>query len=330
MPKSWFSFRVAGASSVAGILALTVTASLGAAHAIGSRPAEPRVESLLFVRGDSIYSVRADGSRVRRLARGSGPVWSPDGTRFAYEAQALHECGGDCLKVFVANADGTAKRRATDVRPGTLIQIRPAWSPDGTQIVFSESALPVSSFGLAVATVGGSPKYITGEATSWDWAPAWSPDGSWICFTRDDGLYLVTPRGTSTHRIIKGAADSPAWSPDGQTILFTRTHGELYGVAPDGTALLRIAAAVKSAAWSPNGMRIAVSGAAGIFTVNPGGSGRKRLTAGKQDRDAAWSPGGTLIAFQRHADVWLMNADGSHQHILIRNGSASAWQPRVP
>jgi Tol biopolymer transport system component len=274
--------------------------------------------------------VSADGSRVRRLTRGEDPAWSLDGTQFAYDAPTPGECGGDCPKVFVAKADGTARRRATNVPPSSLVQLSPAWSPDGTEIVYSGSSLPVQSFGLAVVTVGGAPRYITGDETTWDSAPAWSPDGSSICFTRDDGLYVVTPTGEGEHRIVEHGGGEPAWSPDGRSILFAMTHGDLYTAAPDGSALLRIALRTRSADWAPNGLRILVSDATGIFTVGAGGKDLRRLTRSKKDRDAVWSPGGAMIVFQRQADLWSMTADGSHKHLLVRNGATPSWQPRRP
>jgi Tol biopolymer transport system component len=280
--------RLVVAFSVAGVFALTAAASSGATRASGTRLTESKNELLLFVRGPFIYSVRADGSRVRRLTRGEDPAWSFDGTRFAYDAPTPAECGGDCPKVFVANADGTARRRATKVPPGSLVQITPAWSPDGTQIVYSASSLPVQSFGLAVAAVGGSPRYITGDETAWDSSPAWSPDGSVICFIRDDGLYVVTPTGEGEHRIVEHGGGEPAWSPDGRSILFTMPHGDLYTAAPDGTALLRLAPTTRSADWSPNGMRILVSDATGIFTVGTDGKVLRRLTRAKTDRNSIW------------------------------------------
>jgi TolB protein len=230
--------------------------------------------------------------------------------------------------VFVAKTDGTARRRATNVPPSSLVQLSPAWSPDGTQIVYSASSLPVQSFGLAVATVGGSPRYITGDETTWDSTPAWSPDGSSICFTRDDGLYVVTPTGEGEHRIVEHGGGEPAWSPDGRSILFSISHGDLYTATSDGGALLRIALRTRSADWAPDGMRILVSDANGIFAVSADGKALTRLTRAKKDRDAVWSPSGAMIAFQRQADLWLMNADGSHKHLLVRNSATPSWQPR--
>lgn len=53
----------------------------------------------------------------------SGPAWSPDGERFAYQAQA--EDGG--VSIFVADADGTNPVRLTGA---TTIDMAPDWGPD--------------------------------------------------------------------------------------------------------------------------------------------------------------------------------------------------------
>jgi Tol biopolymer transport system component len=254
-------------------------------------------------------------------------VWSPDGSEFVYELERAGDCGGDCPKLFVAKADGRAQRRATNDPIGSAIQIFPAWSPDGTRLVYSDSALPPSSFGLAVARIGGSPRSISGDGTTWDIEASWSPDGNLITFTRDDGLYVVAPSGGVARRIVAGGVTSPDWSTDGTRIMFRLGQGDLYTVAPNGRARLRIARHVASADWAPNGRRIVASGAGGVFTIRPDGTGRRQLTTDRQDRQPAWSPGAAMIAYQHHADLWLMSANGTHRHLLVRHGAAPMWQP---
>jgi Tol biopolymer transport system component len=91
--------------------------------------------------GNELYVMRPDGSGKRRLTFSANsqedhPNWSPDGTMLAFEA-----CPGDswpCVgsantEVFVINRDGTGRARLTD---DPTIDGNPAWSPDGTEIVF--------------------------------------------------------------------------------------------------------------------------------------------------------------------------------------------------
>ncbi len=71
----------------------------------------------------------------------------------------------------------------------------------------------------------------------------------------------------------------------------------------------------------------------GIYTMNPDGSDRQRLTSGA-DIEPAWSPDGTQIAFTRfygatQGEIFVMNADGSNQRRLTANANDRhpAWSP---
>ena len=70
-----------------------------------------------------------DGTGEVRLSNkgGTGPAWSPDGTRIALES------GSD---LYLVNADGSEIQRLTTGGGGVR---DPAWSPDGRWIVFSST-----------------------------------------------------------------------------------------------------------------------------------------------------------------------------------------------
>jgi TolB protein len=93
----------------------------------------PDGRRLAFGRRFQIFIVNADGSDLRRIARGFPaayyePDWSPDGRRLVFRSD---------FGLVVVNADGSGKRRITRA-PNELSQdANPRWSPGGERIAFS-------------------------------------------------------------------------------------------------------------------------------------------------------------------------------------------------
>src|ERR1041385_7202883 len=83
----------------------------------------------------ALWIMKADGSKLRFLVKGSAATWSPDGTRIAYLAEAGGggtEPGRAQLFVRYMDAEG-AVTQVTNVQhaPGA-----PKWSPDGKWLGF--------------------------------------------------------------------------------------------------------------------------------------------------------------------------------------------------
>jgi dipeptidyl aminopeptidase/acylaminoacyl peptidase len=57
-----------------------------------------------------------------------------------------------------------------------------------------------------------------------------------------------------------------------------------------------------------------------VYTVNPDGSGVRRLTVDGRNAGPRWSPDGTRIAFTRNKNVWVMNADGTGKRQVTSSG----------
>src|SRR5690606_11450667 len=94
------------------------------------------------------------------------------------------------------------------------------WSPDGTQIVFSDalpgtSQMAIYSFHLQS---GEKRKLTSPQAEDWgDWDPRFSPGGQTLAFKRVraywlDTVYLMPAAGGPLRRVTKGSAS--VWGHD--------------------------------------------------------------------------------------------------------------------
>jgi WD40-like Beta Propeller Repeat len=105
-----------------------------------------------LVRGAWIWVRRAGRGKLRRLARGRLPSFSPDGTRLAFARHGY---------VWVVAVGGGAERRL--VRGGS-----PAWSPDGRQIAYIAAGGAVK----IIAVRGGRSHRVSAvHGTALDWQP---------------------------------------------------------------------------------------------------------------------------------------------------------------
>lgn len=84
----------------------------------------------------AIYTMKADGSDVRRLTEPPGhcsePVWSPDGSKIAFV-----RTGPRSSETYVMRADGSEQRpvRATPLQSGTDRDL--SWSPSGASLALT-------------------------------------------------------------------------------------------------------------------------------------------------------------------------------------------------
>lgn len=146
----------------------------------------------------------------RFLGEGANPRWSPDGEWLLFERHGV----GLNAPLFKARADGS---ELTQLTPNDFRAYGFDWSPDGTQIVFSNGA------SLHVMSSDGSgPTPLVDDPETCAQQPAWSPDGSQIAFTsfpmRQGGFLLIPTctagitdsSPTDIYRLFLNSGDTPA------------------------------------------------------------------------------------------------------------------------
>jgi TolB protein len=232
------------------------------------------------------------------------PRWSPDATRIAFTC--FEPANGVrspqiCMYSMDANKAVSFPRfRGTNSSP--------AWSPDGSQLIFSSSMLGNPELFVTDAN-GGKPKRLTfsnGASTS----PAWNPKtGQTVVFVSDRGgipkLFMMNADGTNSTELDvpdKGYLIDPAWAPNGQLLCFSWRR-------PEGNYDLYLMDAASSK----------------IVEIT--------RDAGRNERPS-WAPDGRHIVFESTRggtrQIWVMLADGTQAHQLTTQGHNESpnWSPR--
>jgi Tol biopolymer transport system component len=254
------------------------------------------------------------------------------------------------FEIYAMNADGSGVTRLTDARGEDR---EPAWSPDGTKIVFVSygGTAEGSSGDIMLMNADGTGLTNLTRFSGLDDEPAWSPDGTKIVWRTnragsDAEVFVMNADGTDPVQITnhEGVDDEPAWSPDGTKIVFRRCnpnrgsdagHCSIAIANADGsdvTDIGKLTSGYKDdPAWSPDGAKIVfrswgVDGEPDIFVIEAADAWANRVNLSNDadsDVDPAWAPDGTKIAYVRqpngipertgNGEIWLMNADGTGQ-----------------
>lgn len=220
---------------------------------------------------------------------------------------------------------------------------RPAWSPDGRQIVFARHR--GSTIFLYLRDVESGREERLTSSTSPEFDAVFSPDGKELLLALDKtspnqgdiDVYrltladrTLTPLATSQGGL--SHEESPCWSPDGKRFAFTSTrHGnqELYvanvaGPAGEWQRLTDDAAIDAHPTWSPDGKTIAFAtsrwGDLEIALINPDGTNLRRLTESRGlDDYPAWSPDGRSVAYTSRRDgndeIYVQPLKGPAQNV---------------
>jgi TolB protein len=265
-------------------------------------------------------------------------------TRIAFVAQS-----GRNKELYVMDYDGARLAPLTDDRS---IALSPAWSPEGSLLLFTSYRGGAGPRLFVLPSAGGRPYLISGRPGI-NTSASYSPDGRQIvCTLSHDGnseIYLLDARGGAPQRLTnsRGIDTSPTWSPTGREVAFTSDRTgtpQVHVMDREGGNLRRLNYDVNytdSPAWSPKGDRIAFVARAGggfeIYTCRPDGSDTRLVVSGGSNENPRWSPDGRHLVFSSNREggrgLFVSHLDGTPPRRLPTGSLIAlspAWSPRPP
>jgi Tol biopolymer transport system component len=296
-------------------LAVAGFAVLGGVAACGGQEAQatvPARNGLIAFQADKdsggdgeIYTIKADGTHLRRLTHVKGeainPDWSPDGSRIAF---ALNECS-----VAIINADGTNLVVLPSETPGGC-EADPSFTPDGSRLVYERNDPATDEDAVWSMNLDGSDRRRITAPNLGAADPNVSPDGGTVSFLRGNAkdvtaLFSASLDGSNLTRVTPylGVAFKHDWAPDGRHIVIATNADYLHHKPPN------------------------------VATVRPDGSHLRMLTHYTRGENGAYagsySPNGRWIVFRvenlerESFRLFRMHPDGTHRKLIRKFPFAS-------
>lgn len=307
---------------------------------------------------DGLWLVYPATGRTVRLHQGSdtGFVWSPDGSRIAFLSRLRSE---PCAFGFLMLAD----LRAGTIRPlldHPGLYSRPAWSPDGKYLAYTDSnsrlqvlrlsdnqvqVLSVDAYMSKVIDLRGDTVDVLPQAPKW-------VDEVYIAYLKGDaagdvlGLAKVALDGSESTMLVTDTIypyDGFAFAPDGSRLAYARSEeGPLFVLDLRSGARLEIEESssksirspITRLQWSPDGAYlVGGAGLAGIFLMegDPPAYRVSQIEAlGVLGEVQTWAPDSQRFVMLLEEGLGIYNLEEgtlSELAVGLRPPYAVAWNP---
>jgi hypothetical protein len=187
---------------------------------------------IAYEQAEDIWTANQDGANPRRLTMDGeddhSPAWSEDGALVAFDRPEADDPGR--RGIWVVRADGTEP--PVDLQPGEEVGAAPDWSPDGREIAYQRGQRI-----WIMASDGTGTRPLVEDYNRPSLFPAWAPNGNRIAFVHVDTIEceigLVDPRGGPVDILEPGRPErcgGLAWAPDGRHLVVTGKDGGLWAI----------------------------------------------------------------------------------------------------
>lgn len=276
---------------------------------------------------EAVLLIHPDGTERHEIdddisGYGQLPDWSPDGTKVVMTPRGPIP---ELLRQYDISTETTTV--LFECEPPCIGDDEPAYSPDGTELVFIRAFLPMTASGpsecglwIGEVATGELAEITSNDGCAREYNPRWSPDGSRIAYSRErndatglsEAVFVMDAGGGEEAQLTEWemVAGYPDWSPDGEWIVFVTYPfhsfneggpvSNLYRMRPDGTEVEQLTFYEK-ANPRPNQPRYTPDGHWIVFAVDTG----------------------------LFREIWVMPAEGGEPMALITGGihTHPAWQP---
>ena len=194
---------------------------------------------------NSLLSVGSPDRFITSTKMESGPQFSPDGSKIAFESTR-----SGAYEVWMCRSDGSGLVQLTHFNSVTGT---PRWAPDGQQIAFDSRALGSADI-FVTDSQGGSPRRLTTEPSK-EVVPSWSRDGRWLYFASDRTggweVWKMPSTGGTSIQMTRHGGFAPFESPNGKFLYYAKglTVPGLWRMPTNGGEEIEVVSSLEAGYW---------------------------------------------------------------------------------